>query len=128
MKTRYYFLTALYCAAIFYLSSRSEPVPDNYRFKGLDKVAHVLVYGGLAALVSTGLRRSGRPVRPSVQALAPLAFAVFYGFTDEIHQYFVPLRSFDPLDLLANTGGAFLAQAVLCRWWGIFRPAQDRAP
>ncbi|HNR31761.1 MAG TPA: VanZ family protein [Candidatus Hydrogenedentes bacterium] len=128
MKARYYVFTALYCAAIFWVSSQSEPVPTDYRFEGLDKLAHVVVYAGLAALVSSGIRRSGRPTRPAVQALVPLAFAVLYGISDEIHQYFIPERSFDPLDIVANTVGALAAQVALCRWWRVPLTGTSRLP
>jgi len=37
---------------------------------------------------------------------ASLLSAAFYGMTDEIHQYFVPGRSADPWDWLADTVGA----------------------
>lgn len=112
-------LTALYCAGIFYMSSKQEPIPTDYDFAGLDKLVHVVVYGGLAALVSVGIRRADRPATARRQALAPVLFALCYGITDEIHQWFIPHRNFDPLDLVANTAGAVIAQLALFRWWGI---------
>jgi VanZ family protein len=35
--------------------------------------------------------------------------AVMFGLSDEIHQYFVPGRNMDPLDLLTDAIGAALA-------------------
>jgi len=35
-----------------------------------------------------------------------------YGISDEIHQYFVPSRTFSLADMLANTVGSFIGAAV----------------
>lgn len=117
MKPRYVLLTILYCAAIFYLSSMSEPVDVETPIPGADKAAHAVLYGGLAVLVSFGIRRSGNPVTPWVQFLAPVVFAGLYGLSDEIHQVFVPRRHFDPLDVAADVVGAILVQTALWLWW-----------
>lgn len=118
MKARYYLATALYCAIIFWLSSRPVGIPSIYLFSGWDKVAHAVVYGGLATIVSVGLRRSGRPARPVFDFLVPVLFATLYGASDELHQYFVPSRSCDVMDWLTDGAGALLAQIVLftCLW------------
>jgi VanZ family protein len=114
---RYYILTALYCLGIFYLSSRTEPAPIEIPLPAVDKLAHTLVYAGLCALISIGIHRSDRGVPLMVHVLAPIAFTVFYGVTDEVHQLYVPNRSFELADLAADTAGALLAQAALFLWW-----------
>ncbi len=117
MKPRYILLTALYCAGIFYLSSQSDPLDVEIPFPGMDKALHVLVYGGLAAVVSFGIRRSGNSVSARVQYLAPILFAGLYGVSDEIHQVFVPNRHLDPFDVVADVAGAVLVQTALWLWW-----------
>jgi VanZ family protein len=119
MKLRMYFYVAAYCAAIFWLSSQSHPPHSDLRFIGSDKLAHFVLYGGLAALVSLGLRANPKGVSPRVQWLVPIIFAALYGVTDEIHQLFVPERSFDPWDMVANSLGAVGVQLLLCG--GIWR-------
>jgi len=117
VKPRYILLTVFYCAGIFYLSSKPDPVEMGPLFPGTDKVLHAVLYGGLAAVVSLGVRRSGNSPAPRVQFLAPIVFAGLYGLSDEIHQMFVPSRHFDPFDLIADVAGAVLVQSVLWRWW-----------
>lgn len=102
------------------MSSLPDPTPIDLPvdLPGLDKTGHLVLYGGLAAVVSLGVRRSGRPVTPWKQCFVPILFATAYGLTDELHQLFVPLREFDLADLFADTAGASLAQAALCfRWY-----------
>jgi VanZ family protein len=70
---------------------------------GSDKVAHAMAFGLLGALVALG---SGNPVLAVVCAF-------LYGASDEIHQWFVPGRASEVLDLVADTlGGAIGALAV----------------
>lgn len=114
MKARYYLLVFAYCAGIFWLSSQPLRVETKLNFPGADKVVHAILYGGLAATVSLGLRRSERAVRPPLQFFAPVVFCFLYGLTDEFHQRYVPNRTCDVADLAADTLGALLIQWVLC--------------
>lgn len=119
MRLHYYLLTAAYCAAIFWISGQSEPLGPDYRLGARDKPAHAVLFGGLAAVVSVGMRRSPRGHGVRAQFFVPILFATGYGFLDEFHQYFVPQRAFDPFDIVADAAGAILAQALLFRWWGL---------
>lgn len=117
MKWYYYVATAMYCVGIFWLSSQPELPDVGIEVPFADKFAHMIAYGGLAGLVSIGIRRSNASVPPSVQWLIPVAFAVLYGVTDEVHQRFVPHRAFDLWDLVADGIGAMAAQCMLCGIW-----------
>lgn len=124
VKPIYCLLTAAYCAAIFFFSSSINPVSLPDTGFSLDKVAHAVLYAGLAATVSVGIRRSRPTVRPWVQFVVPIVFAALYAVSDELHQYFVPGRYCDFKDILADVTGAILIQVVLCgfvwriRCWG----------
>ena len=107
-----------YMAAIFYVSSLSDPpVPANS-----DKGLHWLAYLGLAVLVVRALVR-GLPRRISLGvAAAAVAITVAYGATDEVHQLFVPGRTGDIYDLMADAVGAVVG-TVACVLWGYNRPS-----
>jgi VanZ family protein len=100
---------------IFWLSSQSDPVPRAPWFPCADKIGHAILYGGLAGLVYTGMRRSDKQYSEGALSYLPVVFASFYGLTDEVHQYFVPHRSFSVLDLVANAAGAWAVTWVLMR-------------
>ena len=70
-----------------------------------DKGVHFLVFGVFGFLVAHGAVRT-RPAWSllGVFALAALA-TVVWGAVDEAHQYFVPGRDSDPLDVLADALG-----------------------
>ena len=101
---------------IYHLSSQPDllaSAPTWLGLPGLDKVAHALVFGGLAAVVHTGLVRSNDDPPRRARWVLPIAFAVLYGISDEVHQRFVPHRSVDLMDLLADGAGALLAVGLL---------------
>jgi VanZ family protein len=106
------FLVVAYCAGLFWLSSNPSPeeVPDL--FPGQDKVVHAVLYAGLAAVVSFWLRRPGGTPSGVVLFWLPIAFACLYGISDEVHQAFVPTRSADIWDWVADTVGAALYQVA----------------
>lgn len=104
----------LYCTMIFWLSATPLPELPAVQIPGLDKAAHVLIYGGLAALCAVSLRRAKRPVPATGVFWLAFAFTVGYGITDELHQMFVPQRRFDPLDVAADMVGAWLALWAIC--------------
>lgn len=125
MRWPYLVAVAAYCAGIFWLSSQPLTGIEPYKFPGYDKIGHGIIYGGLATVVALGMWRSGRPYSYKALFWAPVCFAALYGITDEIHQAFRPAREFDPWDIVANAGGAFLAmvfwRALLRRFGPRFR-------
>ena len=99
---------------IFVLSSISGlgPIPGGVD----DGVAHALQYAVLAALLLRGLAGARwRGVGVRVAALAVL-LATLYGVTDEAHQWFVPGRTAEVTDLVADALGAAVATGVICGW------------
>jgi len=99
---------------IFVLSSMSGlgPIPGGVD----DGVAHALQYAVLAALLLRGLAGARwRGVRVRAAALAVL-LATLYGVTDEAHQWFVPGRTAEVTDLVADALGAAVAAGVICGW------------
>jgi len=102
---------ALYALAIFVESSiRQVPAfPSGFT----DKDGHGLLYAGLALLVlraTSGARWEGVTWRA---AGASVAFAAVYGITDEFHQWFVPGRTADVFDWIADCTGAIAGVAVV---------------
>lgn len=107
---------ALYCAGIFYLSAQPslpDQAPSWLDRPGVDKAAHAILYAGLAFVIYTGLVRSDPNVAARVRRWGPILFATLYGLSDEIHQLFVPNRSFDVWDLLADAVGATIGVVAL---------------
>lgn len=85
-----------------------------------DWVQHGLAYAGLA-LVTLRATTRGRWAAVGLRpVLAAWIIVVIYGVIDEVHQSFVPSRSPDPRDVVADAAGAALGLAVA--WaWGIIR-------
>ena len=107
----YGYLALAWMAVIFYLSHQPS-LPTPQMFSGQDKLFHALVYGVLASL----FLMSCRPEKDSytkTQITGSILIASLYGISDEIHQYFVPGRSADVLDWVADTAGALLAVLLL---------------
>ena len=105
---------AIYMGAIFYISS----MPDPAILTGTDKPLHWLAYMGLAVLVVRALAGgAGRRIGVRIAAAA-LLITIGYGITDEVHQLFVPGRSADAYDLVADSAGA-LSGTVVCWIWGL---------
>jgi VanZ family protein len=102
-------------AAIFFVSGMSQaPLPSDVS----DKHAHAAAYLVMALLAVRAVH-GGLPARVTLRgALIALAITVGYGASDESHQYFVPGRSADALDLLADATGGLLG-LILCWAWGI---------
>lgn len=96
-----------WAAFIFALSSlpANDLVLDLPNVPGLDKMAHAVLFGVLAALLAQALRGAGE-VRSIVLAVV---LASAYGVTDEWHQSSVPGRDADVFDWGADTFGAILS-------------------
>jgi VanZ family protein len=113
---RYELPALLWAAGIFTLSSLSR-LPGPPLVDGLDKVGHFSAYLVLGLLTARAL--GARGLRSQSAALLGLLLATLYGVSDEWHQHFVPGRSVDALDLLADTLGACVGVAL----WRSRQPA-----
>jgi VanZ family protein len=81
---------------------------------GQDKIVHLFEYGLLGFLVAWALqRRSDRPRSARAIFLGAVGFALLYGLSDEFHQSFVPARSVDAFDVLADLAGGAIGAALL---------------
>ena len=99
---------------LFALSSRSTlpTPPDGITYYHV----HVVAYAGLAALAARATSRGLRNV--SWRAIGAAIFiASLYGVFDEYHQMFVPGRTFDAYDMLADALGSVVGAGA----WGIIR-------
>jgi len=96
-------LLIVWVSLTFLLTSIPNPqvdVPLPY----VDKIAHFGFYGVMGFLCALWRRESGNGAGASI--LAGLAFASLVGAVDEVHQYWIPGRTMDFFDWVADaTGG-----------------------
>lgn len=100
----------VYMALIFVVSAQSK-LPHITGPLGWDKLHHAASY---AVLTLLSLRAAARvPIAPSVSpSVQALIITLVYGASDEFHQHFVPGRSMDIFDWLADATGAVIALAA----------------
>lgn len=111
---RYWLPVYLWAGFIFYLSSLSVVPGPSLDIPGLDKAAHLVEYTILAILLARALTNSDSKWLSNKWGVITIGGTILYGITDEIHQYFVPLRETDIYDILFDSLGAVIGQAV---WW-----------
>jgi VanZ family protein len=104
-------LALAWMTLLFYLSHQPS-LETPMLFPGQDKVFHAGVYGVLGILLLASMRRQAGGYRLK-QVYISVLIASLYGISDEIHQYFVPGRSTEVWDWLADTVGALVATSLL---------------
>lgn len=101
----------LYLAIVFWLSAQSRPLPflppELWAF---DKLLHAAEYAVLGMLLAAAL--GGERLAPGRVLLWAVLLASAYGASDEIHQAFVPNRSCDLRDWIADTAGAAIGAGI----------------
>lgn len=110
----------IYCAAIFIQSSYPSAVHAP-EIPHIDKLVHFLGYGLLGILFFRAFRISRLGKTPDSLMLMSIAASALYGISDEIHQYYVPSRSADIIDVLADTLGSiygvFFYELIILRYY-----------
>jgi VanZ family protein len=115
---------ALYMAGIFYLSAQSNPPTPG----GIpDKVLHAIEYFGFGAVVFRAVAGGLPALVDARRARRTLLIAVGYAASDELHQLFVPYRTADVRDLLADAVGVALA-LIACWAWHIIQNPKSQIP
>ena len=110
-----------WAGTIFFLSSRSTLPDGPDLIPHFDKVAHFGAYSLLGLLLAHAVRATGLPF-----ALA-VALGWLYGASDEFHQSFVPGRSVELLDWVADALGV-LAGIYLFKLWRARRRRGEAPP
>jgi len=107
----YWLPIIIYCLAIFIQSSlpASESLPGFWQ---ADKLMHAGAYALLGLLFYRAFHTTRIPKTTTLVILISALSATAYGVSDEIHQYFVPSRTFSLADMLANTVGSFIGAAA----------------
>jgi VanZ family protein len=107
----------LWAAAIFAVSSQPT-VPRLPSVLSWDKLQHSVAYAVGGVLIARALGGGRRA------ALLAVVLGSLYGASDEVHQLFVPNRSSDPFDWLADTLGVVAAVGL---WHLHLRHSERRA-
>jgi len=98
---------------IFFLSHQPGDFAPLPQFSGLDKLAHVVAYGSLAASILYFLQPfSYIAENKIITAILVVLFCILYGISDEYHQSFVPGRFVSGWDVAADGFGALLVVGI----------------
>jgi VanZ family protein len=83
---------------------------------GLDKVVHLLMYAVFAFLCLWGYRKqfitNGKAYHKKALLLALVISIAYGGLTELMQEYFVPLRTGDWIDFLADVIGTLLGVTI----------------
>ncbi|MFD2805436.1 VanZ family protein [Litchfieldia salsa] len=85
---------------------------------GTLEMAHLIMFGILYLFIVLALLTFGKLTRK--KEIYALIIAITYSITDEIHQYYVPYRSFSIIDIVKNLIGIWFF------WWLINRSYYNR--
>jgi VanZ family protein len=115
MKTLRYQVPAIFWAVVIFAASSLPGTSPLLRFFfGHDKIVHTVVYFCLAFLTFRALYYQSRfPVPARYALLISVVLSLVYGAADELHQLFVPNRSADIRDFLADAAGALVCLLLL---------------
>jgi len=100
-----------YTLLIWWLSSQQLDLAFMRRVPLQDKGVHFLEYGALSFFIVHAIAVTW-PGRGISTLLTAVVATIGLGLLDELHQSFVPGRSSDVLDLVADTIGATVAVLV----------------
>ena len=108
-----WFPVIAYMAMLFVFSSFSTLPSPPGDLSAYD--VHIAAYAGLGALTARATGKGLRDVSWRAVVTA-IVIASLYGVTDEYHQRFVPGRSFDVLDMVADTIGSVVGASAVGAW------------
>ena len=74
----------------------------------IDKVLHFVAYALLGALFLRAFKTTRIKNNVKLMLILSVLLSSLYGMSDEIHQYFVPYRDADLMDVLADMLGGLM--------------------
>ena len=104
LSRRRLYLALLVAWVVLTLFLTSIPHPRlHLPFRFMDKAYHFWFYGVMGLLCALWRREAGIPAKRAV--LEGLLFTVVTGALDEVHQHWIPGRSMELLDWMADSVG-----------------------
>jgi VanZ family protein len=104
---------------LFLLALTSWPSPPEVpvvsQIPDFDKLVHGVLYGVEGFLLYFAIAWPGAPRFSWMRAATVAAVVAVWGTLDEIHQYWIPGRSMEAADALADTTAGFLG-AIAASW------------
>jgi len=116
-------LPLIICCLAIYIQSdypSSEKIPT---FTFSDKILHFGAYGLLGILFFRAYETLPFKANKTLLILLSIGSATLFGISDEIHQYFVPFRNADIMDVVANTLGSISGVYFYHLWKAQKKPA-----
>lgn len=104
------YLAIFYALLIFAVSGIPQLTPPFLGFKLEDKIWHFIEYSIFSFLLFLAFFTSKRGFLKKNVFLVSSFIGITYAFSDELHQKFVPGRSYDIYDFLADCLGIILVQ------------------
>jgi VanZ family protein len=103
---------------IFVLSSiPGDEFPKVETIFSIDKLVHSVMYAGLTFAISHAFSHQNLyPYLKQNWIICTILAALLFGLSDETHQYFVPHRSSDVMDLNADLLGILFATFIYWRF------------
>ncbi len=111
-----------YALLIFALSSIKYASLPDLKIHIVDKLVHFCEYGTFGFILAWTFARLGWKNPYLWAALV----ASLYGATDELHQYYVPGRTMEFLDWVADTLGGINGSQIYRLWLKRFGKAQSK--
>ena len=118
----YWLPLIIYGLAIYIQSDYPSPekIP-SWTFS--DKILHFGAYGLLGILFIRAYETLPLSINKTLRVLISIGSATLYGISDEIHQYFVPFREAEIMDVVANTIGSICGVFFYHLWKSQKKPA-----
>ena len=122
----YWLPAAAYAAFLFYLSSQSDVQLPKFPF--IDKIGHFILYAGFSFFFARAVLPFQHQRVLKKTLLWGVVGAILYGITDEFHQSFVPHRSVEGADVIADAIGGLMGGFLLVVEGYIKNYVQKRFP
>lgn len=97
-------LVFCYCMVVFILSSNASPMAFP-KIDHADKMVHFAAFVLLGILVFRACRSPGLLLAPIPAIVMTLVSSTVFGILIEIHQYYLPYRKAEALDVAADVAG-----------------------
>ena len=125
IKTSLYKYPAILYAALIFILSASPSIAPPPGFVLEDKIYHFIEYGIFSFLLFLAFYHSRRESLKKHVFVLSCVIGMTYGLTDEIHQSFVPGRSCEFLDFVADCLGILLVHIGI---WLYLKRRQKNLP